>query len=217
MFAEILFIMALGISLSFDSFTVGFSYGLKGIAIPYPPLVIIGALTGAAFFLSMLIGHSLSRHLPSGSTVMIGALILIFLGISTVLNSLRKKENLKTGVGPDAGSKRKSMKLFNVRIVIEILNQPELADADQSGRISLRESLMLGLALSLDALGAGIGAALQGTPIILTPVFMAVISSAILLAGTKAGKKCRNVKGMSELQVLPGFMLILLGLYKLIF
>ena len=47
-------------------------------------------------------------------------------------------------------------------IIIQILKEPRRADLDRSGMISSKEALWLGLALSLDSCGAGIGMALMG-------------------------------------------------------
>ena len=45
-------------------------------------------------------------------------------------------------------------------VVIHILKKPTRADFDRSGIITGLEALFLGVALSLDAFGAGIGAAM---------------------------------------------------------
>ncbi|MDI5788515.1 hypothetical protein PO124_09275 [Bacillus licheniformis] len=50
-------------------------------------------------------------------------------------------------------------------IVIHILRKPTSADIDKSGIITGIEAFLLGFALSIDAFGAGIGAAALGFPL----------------------------------------------------
>ncbi|WP_026695714.1 sporulation membrane protein YtaF [Peribacillus kribbensis] len=223
MFVELLFIIILGISLSFDSLAVGFSYGLKGISIPLPSLYLIGSITAAAFFLSMLIGQTLSHYISSETTTISGGIILIFLGSAALLKFLKqqgsetilKNNQLKSRAFTE--NQRKILKFFNIKIVIEILRKPEKADIDNSGTISLSESIMLGFALSLDAMGVGVGAAFQGYPLFLTPLIVALISGCVLLMGAKLGRTFQNIKWMKKLEFLPGCVLIVLGVSKLIF
>ncbi|WP_180955148.1 sporulation membrane protein YtaF [Peribacillus deserti] len=221
MFIELLFIMLLGISLSFDSFAVGFSYGIKGIHTPFTSLLTIGFFTGAVFFVSMLFGQGISQYISAESTSLIGGLILICLGSIAVINAAIKKEkNLSArAVVPLEGTainKRKIIRILNIKIVIEILKNPEKADVNQSGRISFKESFMLGIALSLDASGVGIGAGFQEYPLILTPIIIAIISGIFLTVGTNLGQRFSNIKWVCKIQFLPGCLLLLLGLLKIL-
>ena len=63
------------------------------------------------------------------------------------------------------GSKRNKVYRFEIRafgFVVQILKTPTLADFDRSGRITGMEAFVLGVALSLDSLGAGIGIGVLG-------------------------------------------------------
>ena len=57
-----------------------------------------------------------------------------------------------------------TLELRKLGVVIQILRSPSKADMDNSGSISTQEAMWLGIALSLDAFGAGLGAALLGFP-----------------------------------------------------
>ncbi|MFC3884028.1 manganese efflux pump [Bacillus songklensis] len=98
--------------------------------------------------------------------------------------------------------------------MIEILEKPTKADIDQSGWISMKEAAVLGIALSLDAFGAGIGAAFLGYPLLLTPIMIAIMSGIFLYLGILAGAKFANLKWVSQLRFLPSCLLIIMGLYK---
>lgn len=58
---------------------------------------------------------------------------------------------------------------------------------DNSGSISAQEAMWLGIALSLDAFGAGLGAALLGFPTLWTALIIALFSGAFLSLGMKVG------------------------------
>jgi putative sporulation protein YtaF len=86
---------------------------------------------------------------------------------------------------------------------------------DRSGTISAGEAFLLGTALSLDAFGAGIGAALVGFPPILTAVLIAASSGLFLWWGTKVGFWASKWRWVRQLSMLPGIILITMGILKL--
>ncbi|MFD2671693.1 MntP/YtaF family protein [Marinicrinis sediminis] len=101
-------------------------------------------------------------------------------------------------------------------IVIDILKTPSAADIDRSGRISASEAAWLGVALSLDALGAGIGAALIGLTPWVTSLCIAVASGMFVSLGLRLGSWCAGWAWMKKMSLLPGCILILLGIMKLL-
>lgn len=74
---------------------------------------------------------------------------------------------------------------------------------------------MLGIALSLDALGAGLGAAMLGLPAVYTPLIIACFSAMFLIVGTMLGRKLSHLPMVHYISGLPGLLLILLGVMKL--
>jgi putative Mn2+ efflux pump MntP len=100
-------------------------------------------------------------------------------------------------------------------LVIEILRTPSLADVDRSGYISSSEALLLGIALSLDAFGAGIGAAFIGFAPVLTAAVIAVASGLFITLGLRVGLTFADTRWLQRLAVLPGCILIAMGIMKL--
>jgi putative sporulation protein YtaF len=86
---------------------------------------------------------------------------------------------------------------------------------DQSGTISAGEAFFLGTALSLDAFGAGIGAALVGFPPLLTAILIAAASGFFLWSGTRVGFWVSGWRWIRHLSILPGVILIAMGIFKL--
>jgi len=100
-------------------------------------------------------------------------------------------------------------------LIVQILRTPSVADVDRSGIITSGEALLLGFALSLDAFGAGIGAALVGFPAGPTAILISVASGVVLWAGMRVGFLAAGMRWAQRLTVLPGIILIVMGIFKL--
>ncbi|MBS2969971.1 MULTISPECIES: sporulation membrane protein YtaF [Metabacillus] len=205
-----LFIMAFAISL--DSFSVGFSYGLKKMKIPIKSLLIIALCSAFSLLAAMLLGHLLSSFIDPEWTKRMGGIILIGIGAWVLYQFFRPSKDLTR--------EEREKTLFNLEIkslgiVIHILKRPSTADLDGSGHIAGIEALLLGTALSLDAFGAGFGAALLGFSPYVMSVTAAVMSSVFLLAGIKSGHLFSKWSWIEKFSCLPGILLIFVGFWKL--
>ncbi|WP_010272017.1 MntP/YtaF family protein [Paenibacillus senegalensis] len=100
-------------------------------------------------------------------------------------------------------------------LVIQILKSPSAADVDKSGVISAGEAAMLGLALSLDSFGAGIGAAMLGFNPWLTAAAVSLFGALFLAAGLHLGFRLSGIRLMHKLNWVPGLLLMVIGIYKL--
>ncbi|MBU5350663.1 MntP/YtaF family protein [Paenibacillus barcinonensis] len=109
-----------------------------------------------------------------------------------------------------------TLELRKLGVVIQILRSPSKADMDNSGSISTQEAMLLGIALSLDAFGAGLGAALLGFPTLWTALVIAVFSGALLSLGMKVGLRFAAQRWMQKLAILPALLLMIMGVIKLL-
>jgi putative Mn2+ efflux pump MntP len=109
-----------------------------------------------------------------------------------------------------------TLELRKLGVVIQILRSPSKADMDNSGSISVQEAMWLGIALSLDAFGAGLGAALLGFPTLWTALVIALFSGAFLSLGMKVGLRFAAIRWMRRLSVLPALLLMFMGIMKLL-
>ncbi|UPK45861.1 manganese efflux pump [Paenibacillus pabuli] len=109
-----------------------------------------------------------------------------------------------------------TLELRKLGVVIQILRSPSKADMDNSGSISVQEAMWLGIALSLDAFGAGLGAALLGFPTLWTALVIALFSGAFLSLGMKVGLRFAALRWMKRLSVLPALLLMIMGIMKLL-
>lgn len=117
--------------------------------------------------------------------VFIGALLLIIIGIRIILLAVpRRKETAKLVDGQDQPS----------RSIGGILRNPEVADIDKSGDIGWGEAIILGVALSANALTNGLGAGLLGFSPLAISLTAAVGSFISIWAGVKLGEKVAAVR-----------------------
>ncbi len=100
--------------------------------------------------------------------------------------------------------------------LIKILKKPMEADIDRSGKINGVEPILIGIALSLDSFGAGIGIYMLGASPIFTPLYVFFITIVFLLLGVNVGKYCANIKGLKKMSFIPGCLLIIIGIWKMV-
>lgn len=130
------------------------------------------------------------------------------------------EEDPSMGMDSEAGFAPKaavfSLELRHLGVVVQILRTPSSADMDASGSISSVEAMILGIALSLDAFGAGLGAALLGFNPVWTSLMIALFSGTFLLFGMKTGLKFSGNYWMKHAGLLPALLLITMGIMKLL-
>ncbi len=198
-------------ALSLDSFGVGLTYGMRKIKIPWLSLAFIGLCSGFSILIAMSVGATIAQVISISAAETIGALILIAIGAWALVETYRpQKEPVQRLQKQDVDF---TIKMFGY--VIHILRDPAKADMDSSGTVTGREALLLGLALSLDAFGAGIAAALMGFSPIGLALMVAFLSALFVSLGMVGGYRLAHVKWVKRLSFLPGLLLILIGLLKL--
>ncbi|WNB93176.1 sporulation membrane protein YtaF [Bacillus sp. NEB1478] len=202
----------LALAVSLDSFGAGLTYGLKSIKIPFRSISIIGICSAITFLFSMLLGSVLEHFVSQKTGEVLGGIILLGIGIYSLCQVLLpEKENVE-----NEPKDLVKLEIKSLGIVIHILKKPVIADIDKSGSITGWEAVLLGIALSLDAFGAGIGAALIDLSPSLTAITIAVMSALFLWGGMALGLFFYH-KGswVKRISILPGLLLIVMGLLKI--
>jgi putative sporulation protein YtaF len=206
-------LVLLAFAVSLDSFSVGLTYGLRKMHMPLKSISIIACCSAVSLLLAMFVGTILTTFLSPVHAESIGGAILILLGIWVLYQFFKSNASEDpTLIGEKI--------LFNLEIkslgvVINILRKPTEADFDKSGSITGLEAFFLGIALSLDAFGAGIGAALLGYSPWMMAVSVAMMSSLFVITGIKLGRIFSGVSWMNKFSFLPGVLLIIIGIIKI--
>lgn len=209
---EYMLILLFALAVSADGFMVGIAYGVKKIKIPFLSLVLIACASALAVTFSMICGKGLAVFLKASWASALGAGMLIIIGCYFLMQALKEKINQIDP--PDSAIFTLNLEFLG--IIVQILKKPSSADMDCSGEINLREAFFLGLALAVDALGAGIGAAMTGLNILFTALSVGMLKFILVNSGIYLGEvvKGKYVEGISSL--LPGIILITIGIIEIL-
>lgn len=199
-----LFLLVIAVSL--DGLGVGISYGIQKTRIPLLPIAIIMCCSGFMVFISMTIGDALKRFISPGLSENLGALILIGIGCFTLAKLVQANNDQSTE--PETSTVITDVK--------KVFRSPQKADLDHSGTISKQEAMLLGMALALDAFGAGFAASLLHYSVVLTAVLVATMSGMFLFIGLKLGYFLSKKGEKKFLSFFPSLLLIGIGFFNLI-
>ncbi|CDQ18269.1 manganese efflux pump [Halobacillus karajensis] len=195
-----MFIFLFVTAVSIDSFGIGCVLGLKKVGLTFKGVLLISCVSGGMFLLSSYLGHILTSIVSPEDAERVGALALIGIGIYFLWQFFKKEKGDEEGQEPWLNPTK-------------VLNDPVAADVDRSGGIHGKEVWLLGAALSLDTIGAGISGALIGIPTLFTAVMITAATFFMLSCGILSGSKLSNKA--ESLSILPGVLLIVIGLIKL--
>lgn len=205
-------VFLLAFAVSMDSFSAGFTYGLRNMALPLKSALIIACCSAVSMLASVFAGRLAGSWLPPWMTEMAGGVILIILGAWVLFQFFRSEKDAR-----ELNTERiiVNFEIRSIGLVIKILKKPLSADFDLSGTITGIEAVLLGLALSLDSFGAGIGAAMLGVSPLYLSLAAAAMSSGFVYAGIKCGFYFSRWRWFEKISFFPGLLLIILGIWKL--
>lgn len=193
-------------SVSIDSFVIGVAYGIKKIKITLLNNFLIAVISGFGTFLAMSIGLLITKFIPPAIGNALGGIILILMGLLFILDYFKKVY------------KKRKEDLNNATDLIgfmDILDNPEKADADNSGDIDTKEAVTLAFALTVNNLIVGIGASIAALNIIFTTFCTFVFSILAIAFGFFIGRHyLAKTLGKYALPA-SGIIIIVLGLYEI--
>lgn len=211
-----LMIIMIGVIVSLDGLAAAFAYGAQKMRLTPLAVLLVSLASAVMIWLAMGLGQIIGGFLPPAVTRYLGALLLLCLGCYLLYQQGRpSKSRQATVCGESTHQLLAQLKLKAFGLVIQILRDPMLADVDQSGVITWQESFLLGLALSLDSFGVGIGAAMTGLEPLLTASIAGLATLVSLLLGWELGYRLQE-RMSSQLVRLPGLILIVMGLVNLL-
>ncbi|MED3879904.1 manganese efflux pump [Priestia megaterium] len=165
---EWLFILGFALSSSIDNFGVGISYGVRKVRIKWLSNLLIAAICFLFSMVGITFGRWISTILPGVFHVIVAVVLLTLIGIRIILLVVSQRNN-----GSD--------------------------ELDSSGQENVRyigwiESIVLGVALSANALTNGLGAGLLGLSPLAISLTSAFGSFITVWLGVMVGKKAANVQ-----------------------
>lgn len=185
------------VSSNLDNLVIGLSYGLKGISIRAGSNLLIGLITFLGTVLSMIFGRSLLLLIPLESATALGRCLILLIGVYFLVSYFVK---LHSG-GSEAGWPQEN---------------PEKFDRDHSKSIEVKEAAALGLALTINNMGLGIGASIMGLSVAATSIGSCLCSLLCLYLGNKAGRGWLSRVVGKYAEPISGILIILMGLCELL-
>ena len=201
--------LLLVLALSIDALIASLAYGANNIHIALAPAAVISGVGTACLGLSLLAGGIIRQavHPAVCSGISFGLLFLV--GLVTLFEGL-----FKNYLRRRRGAKQVSFEMQGIRFVLDVFLDETKADSDDSKDLSVRESLYLAAALSVDSLASGLGSGLSDIPIFLTIAIYAVIQFIVVLAGFHLGKRLRGIT-TPDLSPLSGILLMIVAFTRL--
>jgi putative Mn2+ efflux pump MntP len=176
-----------------DNASVGAALGMRGRRVPIGPNALIAGITMAGTAGAMTSGRVIARLLPSGLANGLGAAIVIAIGIGTLITALGA---LRRSADPRTRPVRQS------------------ASGTRTA-VSWGEAIALGVALSLNNIGSGIGAGIAGVSPLLTTVLAGAFSLVVVGGGSRVGRSLGRLLVSGRDSVVAGAILVALGVAML--
>ena len=216
----------LAISSSIDSLGIGITYGIKNTKISYIGKIVLLLISFFVSILSIWFGNAIKSVFSDFFATSIGSILLIGMGFFICFQTFKKEKSISNACpnnnnnNLDIGEEKIYSFFINfLGITIKIIKNPISSDFDSSNSIDAKEAIFLGIALSLDSFCIGIGGSIIGVNSFLFPFFIAVFQLAFLSLGNFLGRKLNKLSHLPDniWSIISGFLLITIGLIKLLF
>ena len=199
------------ISLCIDALVASFAYGTNKIKIPVMSGLILTFISTLFLIISMAIGSFVKGFIPPELTTFICFGILFLLGFMRLFEGLLKRFLNKKALAPG----NIELKLLDFKLVLNVYADATLADVDHSKSLSTKEALYLGIALSLDSLIIGFGAAFASINLLQVSILCILFNAGAIVLGSYLGHKCATCF-KTDISWLSGAILMLLAVLKLL-
>lgn len=195
------------LSLSTDAFAASVAYGAGGIYIPRRSAAVISLLCSGMLATALGVGGVLQGFIPASCLRMVCFVLLCGIGVLRLFDSALKQYI------------RRHQKLHmrfaasNLHFILTVYADAEIADADNSKELSPREAAALAIALSLDGLAVGVGAAMTGIGVALPCTVSVLLTVAALALGCRLGRRIGRVLPF-DLSILSALLIILIAIIR---
>lgn len=195
-------ILAIGVASNLDNAGVGIAYGVRKIRIPWYSNLAIAIISFLATLWSGLFGSLISIWIEPWVGQLIGTVVIVAVGVWVLLQPFREKNT--PPIESPTGSN-----------FTRFLSNPEEADRDSSKSISLGESVLLGIALAMNALAGGFNAGITHINVWLTSLSVGFFSFVLLALCSLFGERYAAEKLGDRATIISGALLILIGLHQM--
>ncbi|WP_275402113.1 manganese efflux pump [Shimazuella alba] len=199
---EWLSIILIGVAANLDNLGVGVAYGVQSTKITMKSNMIIAMIGAMITYLSVTLGSLIGDHINPNLANLGGGIILFTLGAWTIGADWKRIGTCK-------------QKEHQGNYLQQLLDHPEKADKDNNNVISSKESVLLGIALSLNCFGVGIGGGITGVSPFWSSAVVGFISFGTMIIGVRMGMRLSYSWLNKFASSIAGSLLLGIGLYEI--
>lgn len=196
----------LSISSNLYTLTAATSYGGKKIHMPKSSIMLIAIITSLGTFISMCAGNVIGYFLGHNLSNIFGSVILSLIGIYFIVEYIRIEKKHR---GEDTSYYVESTSKYK-----EILENPNIVDADNSGEIDIQKSLILSFSLTTNNISVGVAASITGVNIALSVFFNFVFTIISIYLGYFISNSYLSKLFTKYGTLISGIILIIIGIYE---
>lgn len=193
-----------------DAFVASIAYGTNKIEIPFSSSIIISIIGSIFLGISLFFGSFIKDFLPGNLAIILSFCILMIIGIYRFFEGLFKNYIVRK----NKFNKPLTFKIFDLNFVLQVYADETKADFDNSKILTVKESIYLAAALSIDSLAVGFGDSLANTKYISSIILCFIIGVIAVSLGQFIGKKLIE-KSNLNLSWLSGIILMILAVKRL--
>jgi putative sporulation protein YtaF len=197
---HVFYIFLISLANNIDNFGVRLAYSIRGIQIRFRINLWISVITFVISFCGAYFGDLFSHFLSNQAASDVSAIILVVIGLWIMMSPSFRQENRETIDNNESNW------------VADLLENPPKADSDCFKEMDFYEATLLGIALSFDNIGSGLGAGMIGLNSFYVGLFSAVISFLAIWFGNYVTEFIDKWNLGNKAIIVAGCSLILLGL-----
>ncbi|MCJ8011342.1 sporulation membrane protein YtaF [Paenibacillus sp. KQZ6P-2] len=194
--------ISIALASNLDNAGVGAAYGVRKIRIPFLASTVIAFMGFLLTLIGGIFGKVIALWMPPLICNIIGMIILVAIGLWVMLQPFLQEKEVKRE-NPQG-------------LIKDILKNPETADFNQSKTVDFKESVILGIALSINNLAGGFDAGITHINIWETSIFSGVFSYLCIGICSLLGRKIAGERLEKSASWIAGIILIAIGLHQVI-
>ena len=198
--------LLLVLAICIDAFATSVTYGIAKIKIPVLSAIIVSLIGSSFLAISLFFANFISKYIQINVCTIVSGMLLLFLGVSNLFNNY-----IKGYLRKNKGIKNMKFSISDISVMIDIILDESNADFDNSKIISIREALVLSIALSLDSLATGFSFGLNYNKVYTVFLLSFIIGLVSVISGNIIGQKISRVSKV-DLSWLCGLLLIILAI-----
>jgi putative sporulation protein YtaF len=210
--------MLVAVAVSVDGLWGGLAFGLRRVRIGPGALLSISAISGGCAGLAMVAGHLLAQAVPLAAAKWVSAALLLGIGVTMLFEAWAEREahggQPVELVLPAWRSLAAEFRRNPLGLLVRVLVDPTVADADFSGDIRGWEAGVMGFAVAIDASVAAFTIGLAGFASLAVPLLIGLAHYTLVGLGNLLGSRRLVHRLTSRFAYLPGGVLVVLGLLR---